>query len=251
MYSESSRLLCRNVTNLLQFQKDQERKEKRNGRQVRVWQAENPEQQQTRCQSRGDVSSHQVVTCKQWQASLFQVIENHLQTWMATLTRRNGNSSQINRGTQQVCLFLTGLKNAKTTNGSTSKAFLLQGQLKQFQTLLTLFRTQMFNLRCLYSSQQKVNTAHYFRNLNPPKLCSGILLPVKQLISHCLILRQIGLPFEFKQLQFKWGLAFVMTMNKGLSIASSWHDFFHGKLYVGSKNNLIFTRTRERNTNDL
>ena len=97
------------------------------------------------------------------------------------------------------------------------------------------------------------------RNLDPPRLCNGTRLAVKQLLPHVIeatIMTGVGkgedvfipkipiipsdLPFEFKRLQFPVKLSFAMTINKaqgqslkyaGLNLMSP--CFSHGQLYVG------------------
>ena len=100
------------------------------------------------------------------------------------------------------------------------------------------------------------------RNLDPPRLCNGTRMVVKQLLPHVIeatILTGVGkgedvfipripvnavipsdLPFEFKRLQFPIKLSYAMTINKaqgqslkitGLELTSP--CFSHGQLYVG------------------
>ncbi|XP_003740209.1 ATP-dependent DNA helicase RRM3-like [Galendromus occidentalis] len=98
------------------------------------------------------------------------------------------------------------------------------------------------------------------RNINPPQLCNGTRLSVKNLMKNLIeatILTgkykgenvllpripmiPIDLPFEFKRLQFPIRLAFAMTINKaqgqslqvcGLDLENS--CFSHGQLYVAT-----------------
>ena len=97
------------------------------------------------------------------------------------------------------------------------------------------------------------------RNLDPPKLCNGTRLVVKQLLPHVIEatiitgnargedvfipripIKPSDLPFEFKRLQFPVRLNFAMTINKaqgqslkiaGLNLTTP--CFSHGQLYVG------------------
>ncbi|XP_028966941.1 uncharacterized protein LOC114828157 [Galendromus occidentalis] len=96
------------------------------------------------------------------------------------------------------------------------------------------------------------------RNINPPRLCNGTRLSVKQLMNNIIegtilngkfkgeqvLLPRIplipsDLPFEFKRLQFPVRLAFAMTINKaqgqslqicGVNLLNP--CFSHGQLYV-------------------
>ena len=96
------------------------------------------------------------------------------------------------------------------------------------------------------------------RNLDPPKLCNGTRLTIKNLYPHLIeatILSGCGkgedvfipriplipsnLPFNFRRLQFPVSLAFAMTINKsqgqtikvvGLNLVEP--CFSHGQLYV-------------------
>jgi len=107
------------------------------------------------------------------------------------------------------------------------------------------------------------------RNLDPPRLCNGTRLSIKQLFPHIIEatiltgcakgedvfipripLIPTDLPFDFKRLQFPVRLAFAMSINKAqgqsLKVAGIALDepcFAHGQLYVacsrvGSPNNL-------------
>lgn len=97
------------------------------------------------------------------------------------------------------------------------------------------------------------------RNLDPPKLCNGTRLTIKNMMPHvleatimsgkyaglhCFIpripMRPQELPFEFERLQFPVKLSFAMTINKsqgqslkvvGLNLSKP--VFSHGQLYVG------------------
>ena len=97
------------------------------------------------------------------------------------------------------------------------------------------------------------------RNLDPPKLCNGTQLVVKQLLPHVIEatiitgnargedvfipripIKPSDLPFEFKRLQFPVRLSFAMTINKaqgqslkiaGLNLTTP--CFSNGQLYVG------------------
>lgn len=96
------------------------------------------------------------------------------------------------------------------------------------------------------------------RNINPPKLCNGTRLAVKNLLPNligatiltgkskgevCLIPRipmiPTDMPFEFKRLQYPVRLSFAMSINKaqgqtlnvcGVNLEES--CFSHGQLYV-------------------
>ena len=98
------------------------------------------------------------------------------------------------------------------------------------------------------------------RNINPPQLCNGTRLSVKNMMSNIIeatilngkfkgedvLLPRIpmiptDMPFEFKRLQFPVRLAFAMTINKaqGQSLQVCGLDlenpcFSHGQLYVAS-----------------
>ena len=118
------------------------------------------------------------------------------------------------------------------------------------------------------------------RNLDPPKLCNGTRLVVRQLMPHVIdasILTGVGkkdrvfipripiiptkLPFQFKRLQFPVRLCFAMTINKaqgqtlriaGLNLTSP--CFSHGQLYVGcsrvgSPDNLFILAPNGKTTN--
>ena len=109
------------------------------------------------------------------------------------------------------------------------------------------------------------------RNLDPPNLCNGTRLTIKQLMPRVLEaivmtgpakdqtvfipripMLTTDLPFEFKRLQFPVKLSFAMTINKsqgqslkvvGLNLTEP--VFSHGQLYVGcsrvsSPENLFF-----------
>ena len=97
------------------------------------------------------------------------------------------------------------------------------------------------------------------RNLDPPTLCNGTRLVVRQLLPHVIEatittgnstghnvflpkipIRPSDLPYQFKRLQFSVRLSFSMTINKaqeqsltiaGLSLTTP--CFSHGQLYVG------------------
>ena len=108
------------------------------------------------------------------------------------------------------------------------------------------------------------------RNLDPPRLCNGTRLRVKQMIRNCIeatiltgcakgedvFIPRIpiipsNMPFEFKRLQLPVKLCFAMSINKsqGQSLRVVGVDltnacFSHGQLYVacsrtGSKENLF------------
>ena len=120
------------------------------------------------------------------------------------------------------------------------------------------------------------------RNLNPPKLCNGTRLCVKNLMPHLIeatILTGIGrgedifipripiipanLPFQFKRLQFPVKLSFAMTINKsqgqslkvdGISLTEP--CFSHGQLYValsrvGRSQNLLILAPEARTVNKV
>ena len=107
------------------------------------------------------------------------------------------------------------------------------------------------------------------RNLNPPKLCNGTRMIVKNLYPNVIEAEIISgkfqgeyvflpkipfiprdVPFQFKRVQFPVQLCFAMTINKaqgqtlkvvGLELTQS--CFSHGQLYVGC--------SRTGNSNDL
>ena len=119
------------------------------------------------------------------------------------------------------------------------------------------------------------------RNLDPPRLCNGTRLTVKQMIPHVIeatIITGTGkgeqvfipripilpsdLPFEFRRLQFPVRLSFCMTINKaqgqtlkvaGLNLETP--CFSHGQLYVGcsrvSSPNNLFVLAPEGRTNNI
>ena len=118
------------------------------------------------------------------------------------------------------------------------------------------------------------------RNLDPPKLCNGTRLVVKQLFPHVIeatIVTGAGrnesvfvpripiipsdLPFEFKRIQFPVKVCFAMTINKAqgqsLKVAGINLEtpcFSHGQLYVacsrvGTAANLFIYAPRGRTKN--
>ena len=98
------------------------------------------------------------------------------------------------------------------------------------------------------------------RNLDPPRLCNGTRLTVKNIMPHVLEatiltgpgtnedifipripLMPVDMPFEFKRLQFPVRLSFAITINKSqgqsLGVVGLYLEspcFSHGQLYVGS-----------------
>lgn len=119
------------------------------------------------------------------------------------------------------------------------------------------------------------------RNLDPPKLCNGTRLAIKNMLNNiieatiisgkfageiCFIpkmpLKPSNLPFEFKRLQFPIKLSFAMTINKsqGQSFKSVGLEltnpvFAHGQLYVGASRvgspNNLFVLAPDKKTKNI